>query len=261
MLVLLRKYVMLPLPIFWSDEGGHPSQVLVVAASTLALAVEICGNEDQAMSTVYSLLNYLPPNTFRGEASNISIRSSAVEDNDIGQSLYGDRASIADYTQEERAMVACSTIYTVSALAQHFKQKEMTKLVLGMLLQRIRNSDFGLSGQDSRSTWQQGINRIAFMGVANLATEASEAAFTETAQAFTEFARSKQLLSDYDSAAMVRNCELCSDQQADITASSASIGTVPSGRQSQGPIGAYLHLLARAAYLIHRPEPAVKERH
>lgn len=200
---LLRKYITLPLSVFWSEEGGHPSQVLLNAAGSLAVCVDACGNDDQAMATIYSLLNYLPASSLAGDASTASIRSSTVLDNDEAVGMYGYHALTADYSQEEKAMIVCSTVYTVSALAQYFKRKEIVRLVLGMLLQRIRNSDFGLNGQDYRSPWHQAINGVSFMGVANLAPQSSDIEFTETAKAFTESERSRHLLSDHDAAAMV----------------------------------------------------------
>lgn len=156
------------------------------------------------MSVVQTMLNYLNTSRLPGDASHLSISSAFADGNDTEASQYGTRGRGIEATRQEMEMIVCSTVYTVSILAQRFKHRDLVNAVAAMLIQRVQTSDFGLGAPEGRSIWQNTLARIAFTGIAKLAAEQSEAEFADTSQALIEFSRSRTLLSDHDSASMVR---------------------------------------------------------
>lgn len=168
MLSLLRRFITSPLPILASHDN-RPSPVLDKAAEALATCIGRLNQEDMTLSTIYSLLNYLPS----AKADHgTSIVQSALPTQD-GSRLH---PSFANRTLDERHAISSNTLFVVTKLATRFKNQEIIKLALSMLLQRIRNADV-IS------------ERSALMCVAELAPVAGKDEFTEAAIAFAEFAR------------------------------------------------------------------------
>ena len=190
------------------------------AAETLAICLEVANQDDQTLSTVYSLLNYLP--STRGDQSNGSIRSSwvpsaSVNGNGTGtgnghydslRSAGGGTASAGAglRSPEERALVSSNTLVAVTHLAKRLgpamgasKKDEMRSLALGMMLQRLRNSDLGFQHHHHHDHGHAGagagagvhaVESTTLLCVAELACEAKEADFVDIVRALTEFARS-----------------------------------------------------------------------
>lgn len=169
MLSVLRRFITSPLPILSSSYNNEPSPVLQKAGDALATCIGRLNQNDMTLSTIYSLLNYLP--SAKSENTTASIRTAAhISD--------GARThpSFANRTPEERHTISSNTLFVVTTLATRFHDKEIIKLALSMLLQRIRNSDVVSE-------------RSALMCVAELAPHAGKDEFTEAIAAFSETAR------------------------------------------------------------------------
>lgn len=168
MLSVLRRFITTPLPIlaFYNNEA---SPVLTKAGDALATCIGRLNQDDLTLSTIYSLLNYLPAakseNTASSLRSHLPLHDSARN-----------HQSFANRTPEERHAISSNTLFVVTKLATHFKHQEIVKLALSMLLQRIRNSDVVSE-------------RSALICVAELAPYAGKDDFTEAVIALTEFAR------------------------------------------------------------------------
>jgi phosphatidylinositol 4-kinase len=168
MLSVLRRFITSPLPIL-SSYNNEASPVLRKAGDALATCIGRLNQNDMTLSTIYSLLNYLP--AAKSENTSASVRSTP---------LISDGArthpSFANRTPEERHAISSNTLFVVTTLATRFRDKEIIKLALSMLLQRIRNSDVVSE-------------RSALMCVAELAPHAGKDEFTEAIAAFSETAR------------------------------------------------------------------------
>lgn len=167
MLSLLRRFITSPLPIL-STNDGQASPVLDKASDALATCIGRLDQNDMTLSTIYSLLNYLP--SAKSEHTSSSIRSMPLQENTRIH------PSFANRTPEERHAVSSNTLFVVTKLARRFRNKEVIKLALSMLLQRIRNADVVAE-------------RSALDCVAELAPHAGKDEFAEAAIAFVEFAR------------------------------------------------------------------------
>jgi phosphatidylinositol 4-kinase len=173
MLAVLRRFVTSPLPILTpSDET--PSIVLERAADALATCIGRLNQDDLTLSTIYSLLNYLP--SAKSDHSVASIRSGLPQQD--GNRIH---PSLTNRTPEERHVISSNTLFIVTKLAKSFHNKEVTQLALSMLLQRIRNADVVTE-------------RAALSCIADLASEAGKEDFTEVARAFADFGREASII-------------------------------------------------------------------
>lgn len=168
MLSVLRRFITSPLPIFLTHQNG-PSPVLEKAGEALATCIGRLNQDDMTLSTIYSLLNYLP--SAKSEHTMSSIRSNLPL-----QDAARSHPSFANRTPEERHEISSNTLFVVTKLANRFHNQEITKLALSMLLQRIRNSDVVSE-------------RSALMCVAELAPNAGKDDFIEAVVAIAEFAK------------------------------------------------------------------------
>lgn len=105
---------------------------------------------------------------------------------------------------EERALVSSNTLVTVTHLAKRLgsglggsKKDEIRSLALGMMLQRLRNSDLSFQhhhhGHAGSGSSVHSVESTTLLCVAELAGEAKETDFVDIVRGLTEFARSSPL--------------------------------------------------------------------
>lgn len=152
------------------------AETLKETAEALATCIECQRQDDMMLSTVYSLLNYLPSS--RGDHLGTSIRAELP-----AQEGFRQHPSLANRTPEERHIISSNTLQVVAQLAVHFRRGEVTQLALSMLLQRIRNGDV-LS------------ERAALESIAGLAPFARDEEFGDVARTFTELGRAVSAIED-----------------------------------------------------------------
>lgn len=147
----LRKFVSSPQPMFVSD-GTRISPVLDSAAKCLANCVTMVPGDDLAVSTMYSLLNYLgresagANGTAAGAGSLRSGVSRAVAGRDFSMSHSASQAVLAQRSDDEKRIIHLSIVTIVSRLALEINRPEVTGLAISMLLQRLRTADGDAEG-------------------------------------------------------------------------------------------------------------------
>lgn len=135
------------------------------------------GHGDMTLSTVYSLLHYLPSSRDTSHAG--SVRASSAIHSAHHDSLRS-YASLANRTPEERNLISANTLFAVVLLSKRFDNPDVTKLAGSMLVQRVRNT---LTFSD------QAAETVALGCVADLAPISSQEDFTDIARSLTEITR------------------------------------------------------------------------
>ncbi|KZO97923.1 atypical/PIKK/PI4K protein kinase [Calocera viscosa TUFC12733] len=146
----LRRFVVLPLHIFEFEfvaDMNAPAP-LTAAAKCLAICIQKASGEDLVMSSMYSLLNYISATardhssaTF--EAASLSHIPGSTFPYMRGPdgSGYSTAVGLNNYSQDQKRLVAISVIAVVTHLALEFNQREVIKLTVSMLLQRLRSAE------------------------------------------------------------------------------------------------------------------------
>ncbi|KAF9067556.1 hypothetical protein BDP27DRAFT_1328569 [Rhodocollybia butyracea] len=141
----LRRFVTSPIPIFefeFASESRAPPP-LAAAAKCLALCIKLAPGDDVIMSNMYSLLNYIA-------ATSKEIYESSNNSQILNNPLYNglDHHSVANVetglrglSDDEKRLIGISTISVVTRLALEFRQEEVTRLTVSMLLQRLRSAE------------------------------------------------------------------------------------------------------------------------
>ncbi|EPS96826.1 hypothetical protein FOMPIDRAFT_1052946 [Fomitopsis schrenkii] len=138
----LRRWVTSPLSIFEFEfiSGTRTPPPLVAAAKCLALCIDLAPGDDQVMSYMYSILNYIAATSKDTIDSASSHASSTTEMTDIS-TLHSVEIGLRGLSEEERRTVGISSISIATRLALEFRSEEVTRLTVSMLLQRLRTAE------------------------------------------------------------------------------------------------------------------------
>lgn len=139
----IRRFVTSPLPIFQFEftPGTRTPPPLVAAAKCLALcidvscavcflrfktdiALQLAPGDDLGMSYMYSLLNHIAATSKEPYDVSVMMKSSMDESADSA-TLYSIEAGLRGLSEEEKHLVAISTISVVTRLALEFKDEEV----------------------------------------------------------------------------------------------------------------------------------------
>ncbi|EKM55298.1 uncharacterized protein PHACADRAFT_255820 [Phanerochaete carnosa HHB-10118-sp] len=174
----LRRFVTSPLPIFEFEftAGTRTPPPLVAAAKCLALCIDLAPGDDLIMSYMYSLLNHIAA-TSKEPYEVSAIMKTSLGDSADAATLYSMETGLRGLTEDEKRLVAISTISAVTRLALEFKTEEVTRLTISMLLQRLRSAEPTVEAA------------IAY-NLVDLALEAPEAAFADIVKVFSHINRS-----------------------------------------------------------------------
>ena len=182
---LLRRFIVSSHPGLRSDGTAGPSSVLTAIGDTLGNCLEVLKEHDITLSVVYSLFNVLP---IRSDLSaTASLRSAPMQPsmatipNGLSDTYQTNRSS-STRVIGDRLRVAAQTLFVVTQLAIRFKtKKDLTKLVLSMLLQRIRNAG------------DQDVEGVALLCLAVLAPLATKEDFPDCARVMIEVGKTGNL--------------------------------------------------------------------
>ncbi|GAA96782.1 uncharacterized protein L969DRAFT_97129 [Mixia osmundae IAM 14324] len=180
----IRRYVTSPIALFEADAGALAPTSLTDAAKTLSIALDLANSKDLVMSTVYSLLNYFPGGNTNSLAPPGSSRPS---------SRMGDAQSVRSTgttrgrSDLERETVSISTLYAVTYLAHHFKDREITRLSVSLMLQKLTGT-----GSDK-------VQAAILYNLADLGPLAEKTEFIDIIKRFSEISQSSK---DVDSSIM-----------------------------------------------------------
>jgi phosphatidylinositol 4-kinase len=119
---------------------------------------------------MYSLLNQIATTS---KDDSFSSGRTFLNTSDSATVNSGDNS----YTEEERRLIGISTISVVAQLALEFKQEEVTKLTIDMLVQRLRTVEPTAEATIAHS-------------LVDLALEAPPNSFTDVIRAFSSISRS-----------------------------------------------------------------------
>ncbi|KAG8834446.1 phosphatidylinositol-4- kinase [Serendipita sp. 399] len=173
----LRRFVATPLSIFQfefaSDHKIPP--VLLATAKCLALCIQLAPGDDLIMSTMYSLLNYVAASSKSSEGSKV-LANSPYNDPAVNDMV---ETGLRSFTEEERRLVAISTVCVVSTLALEFKVEEVTRLTISMLLQCLRTAEVSV---ESAIAWN----------MVHLALVAPQSSFVDIIRAFCSISRAEE---------------------------------------------------------------------
>ncbi|ESK94184.1 phosphatidylinositol 4-kinase [Moniliophthora roreri MCA 2997] len=139
----LRRFVTSPIPIFefeFATESRAPPP-LAAAAKCLALCIKLAPGDDLIMSNMYSLLNYIAAaNKDIYETSSLLLNNPLLNATDRSSEQSAE-AGLKGLSEDEKRLVGITTISVVTRLALEFKNQEVTKLTISMLLQRLRTAE------------------------------------------------------------------------------------------------------------------------
>lgn len=127
---------------------------------------------------MYSLLNYIAAasKSLNDGASSTHL-STAATDMSQDTAMYGPESGLRGLSEDERSLVAISTISVVTRLALEFKSEEVIRLTVSMLVQRLRSAEAAIE------------SAIAY-NLVDLALAAPEAAFSDIIRVFSAINRS-----------------------------------------------------------------------
>ncbi|KZT09606.1 atypical/PIKK/PI4K protein kinase [Laetiporus sulphureus 93-53] len=177
----IRRWVTSPLSIFEFEfaTGTRAPPPLVAAAKCLALCINLAPGDDQVMSHMYSLLNYIAATSkdlFEGTISNSSSLTEITELSTLRSIEIGLRG----LSEEEKRTVGISSISIATRLALEFRSEQVTRLTISMLLQRLRSAEPTVEAA------------IAY-NLVDLALVAPENSFVDIIRAFSAINRSANL--------------------------------------------------------------------
>ncbi|KAI0345278.1 atypical/PIKK/PI4K protein kinase [Trametopsis cervina] len=174
----LRRFVTSPLPIFEFEFalGSYRTPPLVAAAKCLALCVDLAPGDELIMSYMYSLLNQIAATSKDPFDATNSLHNSLSESSDMA-TLYSLESGLRGLTDDEKRLVGMSTISVVTRLALEFRNEEVTRLTVSMLLQRLRSADPAVEAA------------IAY-NLVDLALEAPQSSFADIIKSFSIINRS-----------------------------------------------------------------------
>lgn len=178
----LRHFVTAPLPVFEVEFASNTRipPPLIAAARCLALCIDVAPGDDLLLSNIYSLLNYIAAATkdiFESSASSNVIGLSQSFTSKDHATLGSMEAGLRGMTEEEKRLVGISTISVVTHLALEFKNAEVTRLTISMLLQRLRSVDPSFEAAIANN-------------LVDLALVASDSSFVDIIRAFSSINRS-----------------------------------------------------------------------
>ncbi|KAI0032206.1 hypothetical protein K488DRAFT_50373 [Vararia minispora EC-137] len=168
----LRRFVSSPLPAIDFDyvsETRAPA-TLHAAAKCLALCIKLAPGDELIMSTMYSLLNQVATTSKDESFSSPRAFLTAADSSTVN-------SGNGSYTEEERRLIGISIISVVARLALEFKQEEVTKLTIDMLVQRLRTVEPTAEATIAHS-------------LVDLALKAPESSFRDIIRAFSNISRS-----------------------------------------------------------------------
>ncbi|PCH37888.1 atypical/PIKK/PI4K protein kinase [Wolfiporia cocos MD-104 SS10] len=176
----LRRWVTSPLSIFEFEfvSATRTPPPLVAAAKCLALCINLAPGDDQVMSYMYSLLNYIAA-TSKDLYEGASSASSLNEIADMS-ALHSVETGLRELSDDERRTVGISSISIATRLALEFQSEEVTRLTVSMLLQRLRTAEPTVEAA------------IAY-NLVDLALIAPEASFMDIIRAFSAINRCAHL--------------------------------------------------------------------
>lgn len=177
----LRRWVTSPLSIFEFEfvSGTRTPPPLVAAAKCLSLCITLAPGDDQGMSYMYSLLNYIAATSkdlHDGLSSDASSLSLAT---DIS-TLHSVEVGLRGLSDDEKRTVGISSISIATRLALEFCSEEVTRLTVSMLLQRLRSAEPTVEAA------------IAY-NLVDLALVAPESTFVDIIRAFSNINRSANM--------------------------------------------------------------------
>ncbi|CCM00003.1 uncharacterized protein FIBRA_02028 [Fibroporia radiculosa] len=177
----LRRWVTSPLSIFEFEfvSGTRTPPPLVAAAKCLALCINLAPGDDQVMSYMYSLLNYIAATSKDTYEGTISIASSIIDSTDTSN-LHLVENGLRGLSEDEKRTVGISSISIATRLALEFREEEATKLTISMLLQRLRAAEPTVEAA------------IAY-NLVDLALIAPESSFVDIIRAFSAINRSANM--------------------------------------------------------------------
>ncbi|KAI0934808.1 hypothetical protein AcW1_006214 [Taiwanofungus camphoratus] len=175
----LRRWVTSPLSIFEFEfvSGTRAPPPLVAAAKCLALCIDLAPGDDQIMSNMYSLLNYIAATS--KDIHESSATSSLSEVTDLS-TLHSVEIGLRNLSDDEKRTIGISSISIATRLALEFRSEEVTRLTISMLLQRLRSADPTVEAA------------IAY-NLVDLALVAPESSFVDIIRAFSSINRSANL--------------------------------------------------------------------
>ncbi|KAG8826070.1 phosphatidylinositol-4- kinase [Serendipita sp. 401] len=170
----LRRFVASPLSIFQFEFASDHKipLVLLATAKCLALCIQLAPGDDLIMSTMYSLLNYVAASSKGSEGSKV-LANSPYNDPAVNDMV---ETGLRSFTEEEKRLVAISTVCVVSTLALEFKVEEVTRLTISMLLQCLRTAEVSV---ESAIAWN----------MVHLALVAPQSSFVDIIRAFCSINR------------------------------------------------------------------------
>ncbi|KAI0064541.1 hypothetical protein BV25DRAFT_1930940 [Artomyces pyxidatus] len=137
----LRRFVTSPLPAFEHEfvSDTRAPAPLYSAAKCLAICIKLAPGDDLIMSNMYSLLNYIAATSKEMHETGTNGHSSLFGSDHA--TLHSVETGLYGYSEDERRLIGISTISVVARLALEFKQEEVTKLTIAMLVQRLRSAE------------------------------------------------------------------------------------------------------------------------
>ncbi|KAH9843165.1 atypical/PIKK/PI4K protein kinase [Rhodofomes roseus] len=177
----LRRWVTSPLSIFEFEfiSGTRTPPPLVAAAKCLALCINLAPGDDQVMSYMYSILNYIAA-TSKETIDGTSSHASTVTDMTDISTLHSVEIGLRGLSEDEKRTVGISSISIATRLALEFQSEEVTRLTVSMLLQRLRTAEPTVEAA------------IAY-NLVDLALVAPESSFVDIICAFSGINRSANL--------------------------------------------------------------------
>ncbi|KAH9930753.1 atypical/PIKK/PI4K protein kinase [Fomitopsis serialis] len=193
----LRRWVTSPLSIFEFEfiSGTRTPPPLVAAAKCLALCIDLAPGDDQVMSYMYSILNYIAA-TSKETIEGSSSHASTVTDMTDISTLHSVEIGLRGLSEDEKRTVGISSISIATRLALEFRSEEVRCDLYGtsqgaqedvghashvsMLLQRLRTAEPTVEAA------------IAY-NLVDLALVAPESSFLDIIRAFSSVNRSANL--------------------------------------------------------------------
>ncbi|KAF8334229.1 uncharacterized protein EI90DRAFT_3051526 [Cantharellus anzutake] len=138
---LLRRFVTAPLPPFEFEYTStvRAPPLLRSATKGLAVCLKLITGNDLGLSYIYSLFNFVsnPGGLHHSLPADAHDRLKHTG----GSQLDFNEGTFQGYSEEQRRLIATSTVCVITRLALELQDEDITRLAISMLLQRLQHPD------------------------------------------------------------------------------------------------------------------------